>query len=474
MNSGSQKTYYSCLGLGGALLTSTSAFRLQERFILAQEVEEKTKGYLNTDSMWISFSMLSTSWALLLIQRVGSSVNRSLNDMKPISIPLEKRLFVRGSDGVFNMTAARLSHQRTLRKYRGTSEKYKSARSGGTSSSRLSRTSKPKEPHRRQVERLTNQGNQMWTGLVQIGTPGQTFSVDFDTGSADFWVPSVECTARPCRSKNTYNASASSTGMKLPELFKINYGDGSSTAGDQYEDRVQMAGLTVANQTFAAVSTLTDSFQQNPTDGVFGLAYPSISHLKAPSFIENAFRQGLIPSMMFSLKLAREGGELYVGGVNPARFVGQLEAHPVIHQAYWQIGNGSVHVNGQDIAQNGQMIIDSGTTIIYGPKPEVENLYGSIAGARRYDERAGLWKFPCASAAAVSFSWNGGRRWTIEPESMSLGKVDANSAECIGAVSSQALGLNGSWLLGDTFMSNVYSVFDPSERVNTVAFADPV
>jgi len=29
-----------------------------------------------------------------------------------------------------------------------------------------------------------------------------------------------------------------------------------------------------------------------------------------------------------------------------------------------QIGNGSVNVNGHDIAQNGQMIIDSGSTIM--------------------------------------------------------------------------------------------------------------
>lgn len=65
--------------------------------------------------MRISFGMLSTAWALLLIRRGDSSVNRSLSDMKPIRIRLEKRLFVRGSDGVFNITAAQLSHQRTLR-----------------------------------------------------------------------------------------------------------------------------------------------------------------------------------------------------------------------------------------------------------------------------------------------------------------------------------------------------------------------
>ena len=88
---------------------------------------------------------------------------------------------------------------------------------------------------KRQSEALDDQqSNLEWTGTVSIGTPGQDFVIDFDTGSADLWVPSKDCDG--CQAQNSYDPSASSTSQEESGTFQIQYGDGSQASGPIYSD----------------------------------------------------------------------------------------------------------------------------------------------------------------------------------------------------------------------------------------------
>ena len=54
--------------------------------------------------------------------------------------------------------------------------------------------------------------------------------------------------------------------------------------------------------------------------------------------------------------------------------------------------------------------------------------------------------------------------------SFSLGTTPEDDTKCVGALAAQDLGLgNNVWLLGDSFMKNVYTVF--SFEQNAVGFA---
>lgn len=82
---------------------------------------------------------------------------------------------------------------------------------------------------------LTDQESDLeWTGSISIGSPAQTFNVDFDTGSADLWVPSSSCSS--CRGHKQYNPSHSSTSQSERGSFSIEYGDGSTASGSVFTD----------------------------------------------------------------------------------------------------------------------------------------------------------------------------------------------------------------------------------------------
>ena len=56
------------------------------------------------------------------------------------------------------------------------------------------------------------------------------------------------------------------------------------------------------------------------------------------------------------------------------------------------------------------------------------------------------------------------------PCSFNLGQTTSGSSQCVGALAGQGLGLGSNvWLLGDSFMKNVYTAFSFDD--NAVGFA---
>lgn len=80
---------------------------------------------------------------------------------------------------------------------------------------------------------------------MSVGTPPQTFAVDFDTGSSDVFLPHMHCQYN-CAGHQLYDDSASKTSVKLPKTFSLHYGDGSQVQGLQYLDNFEVAGMTVS------------------------------------------------------------------------------------------------------------------------------------------------------------------------------------------------------------------------------------
>ncbi|KAH7979857.1 hypothetical protein HPB49_011616 [Dermacentor silvarum] len=101
-------------------------------------------------------------------------------------------------------------------------------------------------------ERLENHMDMDYIGEVKLGTPGQTFRIIFDTGSADFWVPSVRCT-NGCHDRRKYDPSHSSSHVSDGKAVSIKYGSG-EVRGALASDTLHLGNGAVPAQPFAEIT----------------------------------------------------------------------------------------------------------------------------------------------------------------------------------------------------------------------------
>lgn len=125
-------------------------------------------------------------------------------------------------------------------------------------------------------------------------------------------------------------------------------------------------------------------------------------------------------------------------------------------------------MNGKTPLRNVQSAIDTGTTLVVAQASQVRQFYAAIPGSKDASATVGqgFYTFPCSTTQKVSFTF-GNRAFSISPNLFNLGRVSSRSSDCVGAiVGSSSISF---WVVGDTFLQNVYLTFDLGN--NRVGFA---
>ncbi|KAM1108628.1 hypothetical protein ACFX13_005334 [Malus domestica] len=237
---------------------------------------------------------------------------------------------------------------------------------------------------------LKNYLDAQYYGEIAIGTPPQPFTVIFDTGSANLWVPSSKCYfSFACYFHARYKSGQSKTYKKNGTSASIQYGTG-AISGFFSEDNVKVGDIVVKNQDFIeATSEPGLTFLAAKFDGLLGLGFQEISVGGAVPVWYNMIKQGLIKEPVFSFWLNRNaqeeaGGEIVFGGVDPNHYKGKHTYVPVTKKGYWQFEMGDVLIGGKPsgyCAGGCYAIADSGTSLVAGPTTVVALINQAIGAS---------------------------------------------------------------------------------------------
>ncbi|EDV45357.1 lysosomal aspartic protease [Drosophila erecta] len=303
------------------------------------------------------------------------------------------------------------------------------------------------------TEHLSNFDNFQYYGNISIGTPGQYFLVQFDTGSSNLWVPGSSCTSTACEDHQVFNENQSTTYVANGTTFSITYGTG-SVSGYLSVDNVGFAGLTVQKQTFGEVTTEQGTnFVDAYFDGILGMGFPSLAVDGVTPTFQNMISQGLVQSPVFSFFLRDNGsvifygGELILGGSDPSLYSGSLTYVDVIQTAYWKFQTDYIKVGSALISTFAEAIADTGTSLIIAPQTQ----YSQISQLFNANSE-GL--FECSSTAYPDLVINiNGVDFRIPA------KYYIIQEGYICSLAIQSIDQDF-WIMGDVFLGRFYTEFD--------------
>lgn len=300
---------------------------------------------------------------------------------------------------------------------------------------------------------------------VLVGSAQQPFYMLLDTGASNTWLMGSHCTSDACKMHSTFDPSTSKTWQTNNNEFLIRYGTGNLT-GHVGHDKASLAGMDF-DLLFGLANYTADDFKHYAFDGILGLGMGSTA---TGNFIEMLRASKLLDSLVFGLSLNRDSdgtndGQITFGGVDKAKYTGDISYNnipsPQKEDGVWAIPLEGLSVNGKKADVKPTLgYMDAGTSFIFAPPNELAALLKLVPGAKAYDSNGYMaYDVPCDTQVAISVTF-AGVTYNIPPQDW-VGRT--NDTNCVSRLYGYGVN-NNTWLFGDAFLKNVYTVFDADKR----------
>ncbi|KAJ2717250.1 aspartic proteinase precursor [Coemansia spiralis] len=309
-----------------------------------------------------------------------------------------------------------------------------------------------------------NRGFQSYFGNIQLGKPPQDFRVVFDTGSSDFWIPSVDCDSEACQRHSRFAAANSSSYATSHLPFSVAYGSG-GLIGQVGADTLHVGGASVPDVHVGLATHMSRFFSTARFDGVFGLGFPGLSRIQSQPPFYAMVQAGVVEKPVFSFWVREgkdgqhAGGEVVLGGANPRRFEGEGRAVPIVRKMYWEVELNGLLINEYPVPRISSQtaIIDTGTSLIVLPATDADAVNQALGAVPLFNEY-GLYAIDChrANKPTLKFVF-AGEAFAIQPRHYIL---PVGRGRCVTAFAASTSPDLSRWVLGNSFLRAWHTTFD--------------
>jgi cathepsin D len=323
---------------------------------------------------------------------------------------------------------------------------------------------------------ITDFLNAQYYGPVTIGSPAQNFKVVYDTGSSNTWVPGKDCKVLK---RDKYDHTKSTSYIANGSSFSILYGSG-AVKGAIDADDVAIGGLVAKQHLFAETTQEPGiTWDVGRFDGILGFGWPQIAVNGIPPYFNTLVAQHEVGAPVFSFffgttkggGLPRTGGELTLGGADPAHYEGELSYVPVSKKGYWQVTADSMTVGTEPVKAGAfEAVLDTGTSLLALPLLEAAKINSKLGCLNlgiecefvkpNPDDPSSTCPDP-ATLPALTVTL-GGKAYELSGDDLLVKITSAGQTICLSGIMGFPGPLPGGIgaILGDVFLKKFYASFD--------------
>ncbi|GBG26230.1 Pepsin A-1 [Hondaea fermentalgiana] len=293
---------------------------------------------------------------------------------------------------------------------------------------------------------------------VTMGTPPQAVTVIPDTGSSNLWAASKN---KFLQFHKLYKKEKSSTYKHNGTKFSLHYGSG-GVNGVFVNDVWRIGPFEVTGNSFGSCDDMSGfgvAWYMAHFDGILGLGFSSLRQGGGPAPFQQLINSGQLAESVFAFYLSSTSGsdgELVIGGVDSAHYEGDFHTVPLTSETYWAVELGGLYVDGELVSTTKKAIVDSGTSLLAGPRAEVSKIAEQL-GAKALP--VGEYVIDCnANGPDIDVELNG-KKFTLSFEDYI---INSGQGMCILGMIGIEIGPPAGplWILGDVFMKKYYVKFD--------------